>query len=85
MQARGRRGEAFAGKPRIWPTSGGSVPFYVFNRILGLPFTMGGVGHSDLAHSPNEYMVVEGNKKVAGLTDAEKFMVHFMDGFAHRA
>lgn len=34
----------FGGKPNVWPTSGGSVPFYVFNRILKLPFTMGGMG-----------------------------------------
>ncbi len=75
----------FGCEPAIWPTSGGAVPFYVFSKFLNIPFTMSGIGHSDLAHSPNEYMVVEGNKKVAGLTDAEKFMVHFMDGFAHRA
>ena len=73
--------EAFGYSPAVWPTSGGAVPFYVFNRILKLPFTMGGIGHSTLAHSPNEYMVVEGNKKVASLTDAEKFMVHFMNEF----
>jgi len=72
----------FGGKPAIWPTSGGSVPFYVFNRILKLPFAMGGMGHSDLAHSPNEYMVVEGTKNIAGLAETEKFMVHFMDQYA---
>lgn len=72
---------AFGGKPSIWPTSGGSVPFYVFNRILKLPFTMGGIGHSGLAHSPNEYMVLEGNDKIAGLPEIEKFMVHFMNEF----
>ncbi|OGS41906.1 MAG: hypothetical protein A3K67_03360 [Euryarchaeota archaeon RBG_16_62_10] len=82
VQSMIRSMEAFAGKPMIWPTSGGSVPFYVFNRILGLPFTMGGVGHSDLAHSPNEYMVVEGNKKIRGLAEVEKFMVRFMSEFA---
>ena len=69
--------------PAVWPTSGGAVPFYVFNRILKLPFTMGGIGHSSLAHSPNEYMVVEGNRKIASLTETEKFMVSFMDEFSH--
>lgn len=75
--------KAFGQDPDIWPTSGGAVPFYVFNKMLGLPFTMSGIGHSDLAHSPNEYMVVEGNKTVAGLAEAEKFMVHFMNRFGH--
>ncbi len=74
--------KAFAPELRIWPTSGGAVPFYVFNRMLKMPFTMGGIGHSGLAHSPNEYMVVEGNRKVNGLADAEKFMVRFMDEFS---
>lgn len=74
---------AFGHKPMVWPTSGGSVPFYVFSRILKMPFTMGGMGHSGLAHSPNEYMVVAGNKKVAGLADVEKFYVQFMNEFSH--
>lgn len=72
---------AFGLDPAIWPTSGGAVPFYAFNKILSIPFTMSGIGHSDLAHSPNEYMVVHGNRKIAGLADIEKFFVHFMDGF----
>ncbi|MEW5747372.1 MAG: M20/M25/M40 family metallo-hydrolase [Candidatus Thermoplasmatota archaeon] len=74
---------AFGHDPDVWPTSGGAVPFYVFNKVLGLPFTMGCLGHSSLAHSPNEYMVLQGNRKVAGLAEAEKFMIHFMDGFGH--
>jgi acetylornithine deacetylase/succinyl-diaminopimelate desuccinylase-like protein len=82
VQAMLRSYKAFGHDPAIWPTSGGAVPFYVFNRILKLPFTMGGIGHSTLAHSPNEYMVVEGNKKIASLTETEKFMVNFMDEFA---
>jgi len=81
VQAFIRSFKAFGGEPTVWPTSGGSVPFFVFNRILKLPFTMGGMGHSDLAHSPNEYMVVEGNAKIAGLAEIEKFMVHFMNEF----
>ncbi len=83
VQAMIRAFKAFGGKPSIWPTSGGSVPFYVFSRILGLPFTMGGIGHSSLAHSPNEYMVLEGNRKIAGMPEIEKFMVRFMSEYAH--
>ncbi len=82
VQAMLRTLEASGGDPAVWPTSGGSVPFYVFNRILHQPFTMGSIGHSGLAHSPNEYMVVEGNKKIAGLPEVEKFMVRFMSEFA---
>jgi acetylornithine deacetylase/succinyl-diaminopimelate desuccinylase-like protein len=82
VQAMVRSLTEFGGRPNIWPTSGGSVPFYVFNRILKLPFAMGGMGHSGLAHSPNEYMVVEGAKNIAGYAEIEKFMVHFMNEFA---
>ena len=81
VQAVLRSIRAFGHEPMIWPTSGGSVPFFAFNKILKLPSTMGGLGHSDLAHSPNEYMVVEGNEKVAGLAEVEKFLVHFMNEF----
>jgi acetylornithine deacetylase/succinyl-diaminopimelate desuccinylase-like protein len=73
----------FSGEPNVWPSSGGSVPFYVFNRILGMPFALGGIGYGDLAHSPNEFMVIEGNKKLAGLAEVEKFQVHFMKEYAH--
>ncbi len=81
VQAMLRSLRAFGDEPIVWPTSGGALPFYVFSRVLGLPFTMGGAGHSDLAHSPNEYMVVEGNDRLKGLAEVEKFMVHFMNEF----
>jgi len=73
----------FSGEPNVWPSSGGSLPLFVFNRILGMPFAIGGIGYGDLAHSPNEFMVVEGNKKLAGLAEVEKFQVHFMNEYAH--
>lgn len=81
VQALLRSFKAFGHDPMVWPTSGGAVPFYVFSKILKIPFAMSGIGHSSLAHSPNEYMVVEGNKKIAGLTDAEKFNVRFLQEF----
>jgi acetylornithine deacetylase/succinyl-diaminopimelate desuccinylase-like protein len=73
----------FSGEPNVWPSSGGSLPLFVFNRILGMPFAIGGIGYGDLAHSPNEFMVVEGNKTLAGLAEVEKFQVHFMNESAH--
>jgi len=72
----------FYGEPNIWPTSGGSLPLFAFNRILKLPIAMGGLGYGDLAHSPNEFMVVEGRGKLAGLPEIEKSMVYFMSEFA---
>jgi len=82
VQAMMRSTRAFGHDPRIWPTVGGTAPFFLFDRMLKLPWTMGGIGHGGLAHSPNEYIVIEGNKKVASFTETEKFMVTVMDEFA---
>lgn len=82
VQAMIRSLDHFKCKSSVWPLDPSSVPYYIFQRTLGLPFTMGGIGHSALSHSPNEYIVVEGNKKIAGLADVEKFCAHFMNEFA---
>jgi len=82
VEAMIRSYKAFGYEPVIWPTEGGTAPFFAFDRELGMPVIMGAIGHGSLAHSPNEYIVIEGNKKVASFTDAEKFMVTLMDEFA---
>jgi acetylornithine deacetylase/succinyl-diaminopimelate desuccinylase-like protein len=47
-------------EPEIWPLVSGSAPFYLFTQQLGMPLTMGGLGHGGRQHSPNEYATVEG-------------------------
>jgi acetylornithine deacetylase/succinyl-diaminopimelate desuccinylase-like protein len=47
-------------KPEVWPRSGGTVPFFVFDQVLGIPWVFGGLGHGGRAHAPNEYATVEG-------------------------
>ncbi len=74
----------FGCEPSIIPLDPSSVPYYIFTRALNIPFASGGIGHSALSHSPNEYIVIEGNRKIAGFADAEKFMVRFMDDFGRR-
>jgi acetylornithine deacetylase/succinyl-diaminopimelate desuccinylase-like protein len=49
-------------EPEIWPHLAGSAPFYLFTEVLGIPTAMGGLGHGARAHSPNEYVSVEGMK-----------------------
>ena len=73
----------FRCKHSVWPLDPSSVPYYIFTRTLDIPFTNGGIGHAALSHSPNEYMVIEGNNVIAGFADAEKFMAFFIDDFAH--
>jgi acetylornithine deacetylase/succinyl-diaminopimelate desuccinylase-like protein len=43
----------------VWPHIGGSAPFYLFTKKLGLPLVMGGLCHGGNAHSANEYAVLD--------------------------
>ncbi len=70
-------------EPEIWPLTASSVPYHLFNRgPLYLPFCDGGLGHGARAHSPDEYFVIEGNEKVAGLAGCEKSYVAILDSYA---
>jgi len=70
-------------EPEIWPHHASSVPYHLFNRgSLHLPFCDGGLGHGGRAHAPDEYFVIEGNKKVAGLAGCEKSFVAILDAYA---
>lgn len=74
---------SFGYEPEVWPHMGGSAPFYLFNQgPLYLPFVGGGLGHGGMAHSPNEYFVVEGNEKVGGLAECEKSYVAILDAYS---
>ena len=56
--------------PRIWPRRGASGPTGHFSRLLGLK-TLGstGLGYASGHSSGNEYLVIEGNEQVGGLTE----------------
>lgn len=47
-------------QPEVWPLMSGAAPFYLFTRKMGIPLTMGGLGHGGRQHSSNEYATVEG-------------------------
>lgn len=76
---------AFGQEPEVWPHTVGSAPFYLFTHkdYLDVPIVSGGLGHGGLAHSPNEYFVVEGNGRVEGLAGCEKSYVTFLNSFAN--
>ncbi len=66
--------------PNIWPTAGGSAPWHVFTkRPLSIPLVPIGLNHGGRAHSPDEYLVVEGNEHVIGLAEFEKSFVTALD------
>jgi hypothetical protein len=51
-------------------------------RAFGVPCVRGGVIGGGAARAADEYMVIEGDGKVAGLADAEKFMVDMVLDYA---
>jgi len=70
-------------EPEVWPMNASSVPFHLFNRKpLRLPFISAGLGHAERAHAPDEFFVIEGNEKVAGLARCEKSFVAILDAYA---
>jgi acetylornithine deacetylase/succinyl-diaminopimelate desuccinylase-like protein len=70
-------------EPEIWPITASSVPYYLFNRgPMYLPFIDAGLGHGGRAHSPDEYFVIDGNKKVEGLAGCEKSFAVILDTYA---
>jgi len=76
--------EKYGIKPIIWPHMGGSAPMYLYScPPLNLPICSGGLGHGGRAHSPDEYYVIEGNEKVAGLVTAEKSFVDILYAFVN--
>lgn len=71
-------------EPMIWPRSAGSSPEAQYTRPpLNLPACGGGLGHGGRAHSDDEYMVVEGNEKVAGLVKCEQSIVDVLYAYAN--
>ncbi len=71
-------------EPGIWPRTAGSSPQAQYTRPpLGLSACGGGMGHGGRAHSVDEYFVMEGNDKVAGLVKCEQSMVDILYTFAH--
>ena len=46
-----------------YPMAPWCAPFYIFDRILGIRWASGGLGHSGGAHAPDEFISVEGLKE----------------------
>jgi acetylornithine deacetylase/succinyl-diaminopimelate desuccinylase-like protein len=55
----------------------GSAPYWIFERVLGIPYITGGLGHGARQHSSNEYCTVQ------GILDFEKSMVLFLENYTH--
>jgi acetylornithine deacetylase/succinyl-diaminopimelate desuccinylase-like protein len=71
--------EELGRKPQVVPLNPGSAPYYVFQRILEMPYIAGGLGHGSRQHSSNEYCTVQ------GILDFQKSVVAFLDNFVRLA
>ncbi len=69
-------------EPMVWPRSAGSSPEWEYTRKLGLPSAGGGMGHGSRAHADDEYIVIEGNDKVAGIVRSEQSIVDILYAYA---
>ena len=75
VQTLKRMYEMMGTRPQIWPWNPGSAPYYLFERILGIPYVTGGMGHGSRQHSSNEYCTVK------GVLDFEKSMIYYLSLF----
>ncbi len=71
-------------EPMIWPREAGSAPIAQYTRPpLNLASIGGGLGHGGRAHSHDEYIVIEGNERVAGIERAEQSYVDILYAYAN--
>lgn len=69
----------------VWPMVAFGGPWAHVPKVLGIPALRGaGPGFGDRAATSNEFYVVEGDGKVAGLADTENFYVDLLDNYAAR-
>jgi acetylornithine deacetylase/succinyl-diaminopimelate desuccinylase-like protein len=69
-------------EPMVWPRSAGSSPQWEYTRRLGLPAAGGGMGHGSRAHADDEYLVIEGTDRVAGIVAAEQSVADMLYAYA---
>jgi len=69
----------------VWPIQGGGGPWTVVPNAFGVPCIRGGVIGGGGRGNVDEYMVIEGDGKVAGLADVEKYLVDLLYNYARQA
>ncbi|MDP2859916.1 MAG: M20/M25/M40 family metallo-hydrolase [Bacillota bacterium] len=70
--------EAYGCPVTIWPMRGAGAPLGVFCSELGVPAMGGiGIGHCG-SDGTDEYMVLDGNDKVAGVSRAGQFLADYL-------
>ncbi len=69
---------ALGARPVPYPLAPWCAPFYVFDRIMGLPWASGGLGYSGGAHGPDEFASVDGLRQhIVGVAE---FLLAYAEG-----
>lgn len=74
--------EAWKVDHEVWPIQGGGGPWTAVPNAFRVPCVRGSVIGGGAGRAVDEYMVIEGDDKMAGLADAEKFMVDLLFNYA---
>jgi hypothetical protein len=69
----------------VWPIQAGGGPWTAVPNAFGVPCVRGGVIGGGGRGNVDEYMVIEGDGKVAGLADVEKYLVDLVYAFCRAA
>jgi len=70
--------------PTIWPYKGGGGPWSLYRSELGMPLMNGaGLGGGGLRDAGDEYLIVDGNEKVAGIVESQKSQIDIVERFAN--
>ena len=70
--------QALGRRPLPYPLAPWCAPYFVFDRVLRLPWAAGGVGHAAGAHGPDEYATVAGLRE--HVIGAAAFLLAYGDG-----
>ena len=76
VQAMLKTYEQLGHRVQVQAINPGSAPYWIFERVLGIPYITGGLGHGARQHSSNEYCTVQ------GVLDFEKSMVLFLENYS---
>ena len=70
-------------EPTVWPRRGASGPMGFFSKMLGLKLLGAtGMGYASGHSAPNEFLVIEGDGKVGGLSELERSFVDLLYSYA---
>ena len=75
--------DAWQADHEVWPIQSGGGPWTAVPNAFGVPCVRGGVIGGGAGRAVDEYMVIEGDGRIAGLAESEKFMVDLLYNYAH--